>query len=164
MASIAELTAQVVALTDQVQTLTSRVAVAEQNVTMSAPRTGRSNDIAIFDKKSLYIKELKENTSFRSWSERVHCMASNGQRGDCPCVPPRGPARATTFLVYFRIFGLCRHGIQGCPHLPSCLAPLGDEENTVITKTTAFLTQIKDVCNQQKQHSHDNESPEQHTR
>ena len=53
------------------QTLTSRVAVAEQNVTMSAPRTEGSSDSGIFDKKRLYTKELKENTSFRSWSERL---------------------------------------------------------------------------------------------
>ena len=70
MASLAELTAQVVALTGQVQTLTTRVAVAEQNVTLSVPRTGWSNDSGIFDKRKLYPKELKENTSFRSWSER----------------------------------------------------------------------------------------------
>ena len=70
MVTIAELTAQVVALTDQVQTLTSRIAVAEHNVTMSAPRTGGSNDSGIFDTKRPYPKELKENTSFRAWSER----------------------------------------------------------------------------------------------
>lgn len=69
MASIAELTAQVVALTDQVQTPIARVTVAEQNVTMSVTRTGGA-DSAVFDKKRLYPKELKENTSFRSWSER----------------------------------------------------------------------------------------------
>ena len=69
MASIAELTTQVVALTDQVQTLTSRVIVAEQNVTMSVARTGGS-DSGVFDKKRLYPKELKNNFSFRSWSER----------------------------------------------------------------------------------------------
>ena len=70
MASIAELTVQVVASTDQVHTLMTRVAVAEQNVTMSALRTRGSKDSGIFDKKRLYSKALKENTSFRSWSER----------------------------------------------------------------------------------------------
>ena len=76
MASIAEFAAQVVSLTDQVQTLTSRVAIAEQNVSMSAPRTGGSNDSGIFDKKRLYTKEPKENTSFRSWSERFIALVA----------------------------------------------------------------------------------------
>ena len=70
MASIAELTEQVVALTDQVQTLMTRMAVTEQDVALSAPRTGQSNDSGIFDKCKLYPTELKENTSFWSWSER----------------------------------------------------------------------------------------------
>ena len=53
MASMAELTVQVVALTDQVKTLTMRVAVAEEDVTMSGqgPRMQMSGDIGIFDKK-----------------------------------------------------------------------------------------------------------------
>ena len=78
MASMAELTAQVVALTDQVATLMTRVAVAEQNVTMSAqgPRNQMSGDSGIFDKKKLYPKELKENTSFRTWSERFIAWVS----------------------------------------------------------------------------------------
>ena len=66
MASVAELTAQVVALTDQVQTLTMRVGAAEHHAI--APK--QSNDSGIFDKRKLYPKELKENTSFKSWSER----------------------------------------------------------------------------------------------
>jgi hypothetical protein len=67
-ASVAELTAQVVALTDQFATLITRVAVAEHNVTMSAqgPRNHMSGDSGIFDKKTLYPKELKENISFRT--------------------------------------------------------------------------------------------------
>ena len=69
MAYIGEVTAQVVALTDQVQTLTARVTVAEQNVMMSVTRTGGSNDSGVFDKERLYPKELKETSSFRSWSE-----------------------------------------------------------------------------------------------
>ena len=64
MASIAELTAQVVALTDQVQTLMTRVAVTEQNVTMSphGPTAGMSGDSGIFDKKKLYSKSSKKNS------------------------------------------------------------------------------------------------------
>ena len=82
MAFIAELTAQVVALTDQVHTLTSRVIVAEQNVTMSVTRTGGS-DSGVFDKKRLYPKELKDNTSFRSWSEQFKAWVAmdNGYVG-----------------------------------------------------------------------------------
>ena len=78
MASSGELAAQVVALTDQVTTLMTRVAVAEQNVTMSAqgPRNQMSGDSGIFDKKKLYPRELKENTSFRTWSERFIAWVS----------------------------------------------------------------------------------------
>ena len=69
MASIAELTAQVVALTDQVQTLTMRVGAAEHHAV--APRSGpQSSDSGIFDKRKLYPKELRETSSFRTWSER----------------------------------------------------------------------------------------------
>ena len=69
MASLAELTAQVVALTDQAQTLQTRVSVSEQNVTMSVTRTGGS-DSGVFDNTRPYPEEFKEHTSFRSWSER----------------------------------------------------------------------------------------------
>ena len=68
-----ELTAQVVALTDQLQTVETRLQVAENNVTMQAQQaqTGsRGGDGSVFDKKRLYPKELKDNSSFRSWSER----------------------------------------------------------------------------------------------
>ena len=76
MASIAELAAQIVALTDQVNTLTNRLSVAEQNVAMQQQQqntgTGNGgNKDGVFDKKRLYPKELKEGTSFRSWSERM---------------------------------------------------------------------------------------------
>ena len=69
MASIQELTAQVVALTDQVQTLTGRLQVAEQSFTAQVSKGGGS-DSGVFDKKRLYPKEFKETTSFRSWAER----------------------------------------------------------------------------------------------
>jgi hypothetical protein len=67
VASIAELTAQVVALTDQVQTLTMRVGAAEHHAVALKPQ---SSDSRIFDKRKLYPKELRENSSFRTWSER----------------------------------------------------------------------------------------------
>ena len=65
-----ELTDQVVALTDQVQTLSTRLQVAEGNVTMQAQTGSRGGEGSVFDTKRLYPKELKDNTSFRSWSER----------------------------------------------------------------------------------------------
>ena len=70
--SIAELTAQVTALTDQLNTLTSRLSIAEQNQTLHAAQAGSrgGGDAGVFDKKRLYPKELKEASSFRSWSER----------------------------------------------------------------------------------------------
>ena len=72
MASIAELTQQVVVLTDQVQTLNDRLIVAEQKATAMQTQggMGRGSDSGIFDKKRLYPKELRDSTSFRSWSER----------------------------------------------------------------------------------------------
>ena len=66
-ASVAELTAQVVALTDQLQTLTMRVGAAEHHAV--APKV-HSSDSGIFDKRKLYPKEQKDNTSFKTWSER----------------------------------------------------------------------------------------------
>ena len=69
-ASMQELTDQVVALTDQVQTLQTRLQVAENNVTMQAQTGSRGGDGCVFDKKGLYPKELQDNSSFRSWSER----------------------------------------------------------------------------------------------
>ena len=69
MASIQELTAQVVALTDQAQTLTGRLQVSEQSFTAQVSKGGGS-DSGVFDKKRLYPKEFKETTSFRSWAER----------------------------------------------------------------------------------------------
>ena len=66
--SVAELTAQVVALIDQLQTLTMRIGAAEQHAI--APRKGQSSDSGIFDKSKLYPKELKENSYFKTWSER----------------------------------------------------------------------------------------------
>ena len=71
-ASVAELTAQVVALTDQVQTLTMRVGAAEHHAV--APT--QSSDSGIFDKRKLYPKELKENTSFKTWSERFIALVA----------------------------------------------------------------------------------------
>ena len=70
MASNQELTDQVIALSDQVQTLATRLLVAEGNVTMQAQGGSRGGEGSVFDKKRLYPKELKDNTSFRSWSER----------------------------------------------------------------------------------------------
>ena len=74
MASLAEVTQQVVVLIDQVQTLNDRLIVAEQNATAAQAQgrggMGRGSDSGIFDKKRLYPKELRDSTSFRSWSER----------------------------------------------------------------------------------------------
>ena len=72
MASIGELTQQVVVLTDQVQTLNDRLVVAEQNATAAQTQgaVSRGSDSGVFDKKRLYLKELKDSMSFRSWSER----------------------------------------------------------------------------------------------
>ena len=69
-ASMQELIDQVVTLTDQVQTLSARLQVAENNVTMQSQTGSRGGDGSVFDKKRLYPKELKDNSSFRSWSER----------------------------------------------------------------------------------------------
>ena len=74
MASIADLTAQVVALTAEVQGLNARLVVAEQASAGAAQQqqqgTGGGGGSGVFDKKPLYPKELKENTAFRSWAER----------------------------------------------------------------------------------------------
>jgi len=68
-ASNDELTAQIVLLTDQIQTLSNRLSTAEQNQTLQhAGSKGREH--GVFDKERLYPKELKEASSFRSWSER----------------------------------------------------------------------------------------------
>ena len=48
MASMAELTAQVVALTDQMPTLTARLLVAKQNVTLQTQTGMRGGDRGIF--------------------------------------------------------------------------------------------------------------------
>ena len=68
MASIAELTQQVVMLTDQVQTLTDRLVVTEQNTSslQTQGAMGRGSDSGVFDKKRLYPNELKDSKSFRS--------------------------------------------------------------------------------------------------
>ena len=63
MASIQELTAQVVALTDQVQTLSNRLSVAQQNATLQTQMGTRGSDSGVLDKKRLYPKELKDSTS-----------------------------------------------------------------------------------------------------
>ena len=77
-ASVAELTARVVALTDQVQTLTMRIGAAEHHAI--APRAGQSSDSGIFDKRKLYPKELKESTSLKTWSERfIACVAMENE-------------------------------------------------------------------------------------
>ena len=65
-ASVEELAAQVVALIDRVQILTMRIGAAEHHAI--GPRAGHSSDSGIFDKRKLYPKELKENTSFKIWS------------------------------------------------------------------------------------------------
>ena len=70
MASLQELTAQVVALTDQIQTLTNRLSIAEQNATLQTQTGTRGGDSGVFDKTKLHPKELKDSTSFCSWSER----------------------------------------------------------------------------------------------
>ena len=76
MASLQELTAQVVALTDQVQTLSSRLQLAEQLTTLHGSRGKKG--VGVFDQKRLYPKEFKDTTSFRSWSERfVAWLAMN---------------------------------------------------------------------------------------
>ena len=69
MASLQEFTAQVVALTDTVQTLTNRLGVAEQLATLQQGRAG-GKESGVFDQKRLYPKDLKEGSSFRSWSDR----------------------------------------------------------------------------------------------
>ena len=72
MTSLSELTQQVVMLTDQIQVLTDRLAVAEQNTPslQTQGAIGRGSDSGAFAKKRLYPKELRDSTSFRSWSER----------------------------------------------------------------------------------------------
>ena len=69
-ASNDELTAQIIILTDQIQSLTNRVSIAEQNVTLQTQGGSRGGDSGIFDKKKLYPKDLKDGSSFRTWSER----------------------------------------------------------------------------------------------
>ena len=74
MATLQELTAQVVALTAEVQSLTGRLTVAEQAASAQQAQGGTGGNggggAGVFDKKRLYPKELKETTSFRTWSER----------------------------------------------------------------------------------------------
>ena len=73
MASIAELTAQVVALTAEVQTLTTRWGVAEQAVATAGGQQQQGTgggSAGVFDKKRLCPKELKDCTVFRTWAER----------------------------------------------------------------------------------------------
>ena len=69
-ASMQEVTDQVVALTDQVQVLSTRLQDAENNTTLQTQTGSRDGDSGVFDKKPLCPKEIKDNTSFRSWSER----------------------------------------------------------------------------------------------
>ena len=69
MASIQKLTAQVVALTDQDHVLTDSLTVAEQSATLQTQTGTRGSDNVVFDKKRFYPKEMKDSTSFRSWSE-----------------------------------------------------------------------------------------------
>ena len=50
--------------------MTARLTVAEQNASVQqAQGTGR-NESGVSDKKRLYPRELKDNSSFRSWSDR----------------------------------------------------------------------------------------------
>ena len=71
MASNAELTAQIVSLNDQIQTLNNRLSIAEQNALLQAQGGSKGGgDSGVFDKKRLYPKDLKDGSSFRSWSER----------------------------------------------------------------------------------------------
>ena len=70
MASNQELTDQIIALNDQVKSLSTRLLFAEGNASMQAQGGSRGGEGSVFDKKRLYPKELKDSTSFRSWSER----------------------------------------------------------------------------------------------
>ena len=75
MASVEELTAQLVALTSEVQTLRNRVAVAEQNLAASAGQNAgggaHGSNSGVFDKKRLYPEKLKEEKYFTSWADDV---------------------------------------------------------------------------------------------
>ena len=77
-ASNDELTAQIIILSDQIQTLTNRVAIAEQNATLQAQGGGSrgGGDSGVFDKKKLYPKDLKDGSSFKTWSERFLAWVS----------------------------------------------------------------------------------------
>ena len=73
MASLQELTNQVVALTAEVQGLTNRLAIAEQQAGGAQQVQGNGGNgggAGVFDKKRLYPKDLKDTTGFRSWAER----------------------------------------------------------------------------------------------
>ena len=74
MASLQELTAQVVALTAEVQGLTGRLVIAEQAAAgaqqMQGGNGGNGGGAGVFDKTCLYPKDLKDTTSFRAWAER----------------------------------------------------------------------------------------------
>ena len=71
MASVDELTAQVVSLTQELQVLKNRVDVTEQNVALQqGPPTRGGQEYGVFGKKHLYPKELRETTNFVNWSER----------------------------------------------------------------------------------------------
>ena len=65
-----ELTAQIVILIDQIQTLSNRLNIAEQNAMSQAQGKSRGRDSGVFDKKKLYSKDLKDGSSFCTWSER----------------------------------------------------------------------------------------------
>ena len=69
-ASNDELTAQIIILTDQIQTLNNRVSIAEQNASLQTQGGSRGGDSGVFDEKKLYPKDLKDGSSFRTWSER----------------------------------------------------------------------------------------------
>ena len=76
-ASAQEMTAQIVALTDTNNALATRHDAAEGQITrlISAGQTrvqstgDSSGKDGIFDKKRLCPKELRETTSFNSWSD-----------------------------------------------------------------------------------------------
>ena len=105
MASLQELTAQVVALTAEVQQLTGRLAIAEQAAAAQPVQGGTGGNggaAGVFDKKRLYPKDLKETSAFRSWAERFVAWISmdNDEIGKAfpraAPSPPRTLARSET--------------------------------------------------------------------
>ena len=71
MATLGEVTQQVVALTAEVSALTTRLAAAEQEAqrggSKGSGKGGGGDKGSVFDKARLYPKELKDTTNFSSW-------------------------------------------------------------------------------------------------